>query len=556
MKKYFIILALAFLMPCSSRAQIPPDDPRDDTFLVLLKAPSVVEKVVEATPGESRAARRRILFSSALDDYQLSLERSQLRTVRGLTALRPVPGPGGAQMSTAPRIAILDRRSFLLNLLVVRCSPEMLVELRRHPDVKAIYPNRSRKLHMDSVPTLVSTVGVWEMLGGVNSAGQGVRIGIIDSGINQEHPMFSDPGLTAPAGFPRPAEFSAYTTSKVIVARNYVTAQYDYAPQTVQTPQDELGHGTTVASVAAGVPVTTPYAPIQGMAPKAYLGNYKVFGQPGVNEDGKTAGIIAAIEDAVKDQMDILNLSLGGMAQSPETDPEQLAIADATEAGVLVVVSAGNNGPNPGTLTSPGTSPDALTVGATLNGRYFASGMDVTSTDATIPPDLALVAYLPAVGQNVSLKLGPLPLASVLPYDPSGEGCSPLPSASLTGKMALIRRGACFFGQKASNAIAAGAAGVVIYQNQNEPPINMSEVNPDHFTVMIEKAPGEALQALLPGHSISVTLRPQSETYRFLSQKNQIASFSSRGPDISHQVKPDIVAPGQDILAARVNTGY
>ncbi len=550
MKKYVIILAFVLLTPCLFAA--PPVDLRDTTYIVLLKAPSVVDKVLETTSGDSRAVRRRILFSSATDEYKVSLDRSQLRTIQALTAVKPVTGPGGAQMSTAPRLAVLDRRSFLLNVLVVSCSPEMVIELRKHPDVKAVYPNRSRKLHMDSAPIIVSAVAVWEMLGGVKSAGQGIRIGIIDTGINQAHPMFSDPELTAPLGFPQPAEFSAFTSNKVIVARDYVKSQFGYATQPTHTPEDETGHGTAVASIAAGVPVPTPYVPIQGMAPKAYLGNYKVFGKPGVNEDAKTGAIVAAVEDAVKDQMDVVNLSLGGTAQSPETDPEQQAIAKATEAGVLVVISAGNGGPNPGTISSPGTSPEALTVGATLHSRYFASGMDVTSTDTAVPPELALVAYVPAVGQSVSTKLGPVQLASILPYDSTGLGCSSslLPPGSLTGKMALIQRGECYFAQKASNAINAGAAGVVIYQNQDEPPIGMAEVNPAHLAVMIEKGAGEALQAVLPGHSLSVTLRPQSEILKFLSQKNQIASFSSRGPDITFQIKPDIVAPGQDILAA------
>ncbi len=564
MKKYLIILALVFLTPCWSPAQPLSGDLTDGTYIVLLKAPSVVDKVLEMTAGEPRAARRQILFSAATDEYQLSLERSQLRTIQALTASKSLPGPGGVQMSMAPKIAVLDRRSFLLNMLIVRCLPQTLVELRKHPDVKAVYPNRSRKLHMDSVPTIVSAVAVWEMLGGVKSAGQGVRIGIIDSGINQAHPMFTDPELTAPVGFPRPAEFAAYTNSKVIVARDYIKSQYDYADQTVHTPQDELGHGTAVASVAAGLPVATPYAPIQGMAPKAYLGNYKVFGEPGVNDNAQTAGIVAAIEDAVKDQMDVLNLSMGGMAQPPEDDPEQQAIAKAAEAGVLTVISAGNEGPNPGTISSPGTSPEALTVGATLHSRYFASGMDVTSTDTTVPPALALVGYVPAVGLTVSSKLGPFPLASILPYDPSGEGCSPLPAGSLTGKMALISRGACYFSDKATNATNAGAVGMVVYQDRDEPPPSMSgyddlhPLDPGHPAVMIEKTPGEALETLLPGHSLSVTLRPQSEIIKFLSQKNQIASFSSRGPDILFQVKPDIVAPGQDILAASMNleTGY
>ncbi len=556
MKKYVILLSLVLLTPCLFAA--PPIDLRDATYIVLLKEPSVVDKVLETTSGDSRAARRQILFGSATDEYKVSLDRSQLRTIQALTAAKPVTGPGGAQMSTAPRIAVLDRRSFLLNMLVVSCSPEMVLELRKHPDVKAVYPNRSRKLHMDSAPTIVSAVAVWEMLGGVKSAGQGIRIGIIDTGINQAHPLFSDPELTAPQGFPQPAEFSAFTNSKVIVARDYVKGQFGYATQPIHTPEDEMGHGTAVASIAAGVPVPTPYVPIQGMAPKAYLGNYKVFGKPGVNENAKTGAIVAAVEDAVKDQMDVVNLSLGGTAESPETDPEQQAIAKAMEAGVLVVISAGNGGPNPGTISSPGTSPEALTVGATLHSRYFASGMDVTSTDTTVPSELALIAYVPAAGQAISAKLGPVQLVSILPYDSTGLGCSSslLPPGSLTGKMALIQRGECYFSQKASNATNAGAAGVVIYQNQDEPPTGMSGVDPARPAVMIEKGAGEALQALLPGHSVAVTLRPQSEIMKWLSAKNQVASFSSRGPDIMFQIKPDIVAPGQDILAASMSGGY
>ncbi|MFB3904538.1 MAG: S8 family serine peptidase [Acidobacteriota bacterium] len=556
MKKHLIILAVVFLISGLNATQALSDDHRESTYIVLLKAPSVVQKVLETTPGESRSVRRQILFGSTSDEYRQSLERSQLRTIQALTALKPLPGPAGSQMSTAPRIAVLDRRSFLVNMLVVRCSPETLVELRKHPDVKAVYPNRSRRLHLDSVPTIVSANAVWEMLGGVNSAGQGVRIAIIDSGIDQAHPMFQDPQLTAPPGFPRPAEFAAYTTNKVIVARDYVRKSFDYADQAVHTPQDEMGHGTEVASIAAGVPVPTPYVAIQGMAAAAYLGNYKVFGQPGVNEEAKTAAIVAAINDAVADQMDVINLSLGGIAQSPETDPEQQAIAEATEAGVLVVVSAGNGGPNPGTVSSPGTSPEALTVGATQHGRYFAAGMDVTSPDTSIPPPLALIGYVPALGQTVPSKIGPVPLASILPYDPSGEGCSPFPAGSLTAKMALIRRGTCKFAVKAGNAIQAGAVGAVIYQNVEGPPINMAEVNAAHLAVMIEKGHGEALHALLPGHSVSVTLRPQSEILTFLSRNDQIASFSSRGPDIIFQIKPDIVAPGQDILAAAMNNGF
>ena len=131
MKKYLIILVFAFLIPCLSFAQPPSGDQREGTYIVLLKAPSVVDKVIEMTPGQPRGVRRQILFSGAADEYQVSLERSQARTIQALTAPKPVTGPSGVQMSTRPRITVLDRRSFLLNMLVVRCSPDALLELRR-----------------------------------------------------------------------------------------------------------------------------------------------------------------------------------------------------------------------------------------------------------------------------------------------------------------------------------------------------------------------------------------------------------------------------------------
>src|SRR6185437_5287211 len=160
-------------------------------------------------------------------------------------------------------------------------------------------------------------------LGGITNAGLGMKIGVLDSGIDQSHPAFQDASLPIPAGFPKCTaghpEDCAYTNNKVIVARSYVrllaagsnpaNPAADDLPDDY-SPRDRDGHGTAVASVAAAVPVTVPATSttgasftIQGMAPKAYLGNYKIAGSPGVDENASDQTMIQAVEDAVSDGM-------------------------------------------------------------------------------------------------------------------------------------------------------------------------------------------------------------------------------------------------------------
>src|SRR6185436_9852942 len=112
-----------------------------------------------------------------------------------------------------------------------------------------------------------------------------------------------------------------------------------------QSARDRVGHGTALAVVAAGTRATGPLATIQGVAPRAYVGSYKVFGSPGVNDGATDDAILKAIDDAVADGMDIINMSLGDdLAPRLEHDPDVEAVERATKAGVIIVVAAGNNG--------------------------------------------------------------------------------------------------------------------------------------------------------------------------------------------------------------------
>jgi subtilisin family serine protease len=234
-------------------------------------------------------------------------------------------------------------------------------------------PASSAATAADPGPALIGAPALWGQ--NLATAGQGVKIGLVDDGIDQAHPYFNPSGFSYPAGYPKGN--SAYTTPKVIVARAFPSpsTHWKYANR----PFDPLYsfHATHVAGIAAG-DYDTPTAPhggspISGVAPKAYLGNYKALTVPTADYglDGNSPEIAKAIDQAVADGMNVVNLSIGEPEVEPHRDIVVQALDNAAAAGVVPVVAAGNDYDigGLGTIGSPGNAPDAITVAASTMGN-------------------------------------------------------------------------------------------------------------------------------------------------------------------------------------------
>lgn len=477
------------------------------------------------------------------------------------------------------RIRALSSANLLLNAVFVQASKEQAAELLSIPGVRRVAPVARLRLKLDRAVPLVNAPAAWNRLGGVGNAGAGVKIGIIDTGIEQTHAAFQDSSLAVPAGFPKcQGSDCAFTSNKVIVARSYVrqlaagsspNPAADSRPDDY-SPRDRVGHGTALAMIAAGGTNSGPLATITGMAPKAYLGNYKIFGSPGVIDYSSGEVMIAALEDALNDGMDVVVLSLGspalsgpldagracGVSSSTACDPEALAVENAVRAGMLVVAAAGNEGdtglelPTMNTIDSPGDAPSAIAVGATTNSHTFVSSVYVNGN--SVPSSLQRL--------NTYFSDGPLPSAPVTAplrdvTTPGNDGllCTSVLPTSLAGSIALIQRGTCTFLQKVTNAQNAGAVGVVVYNSSGSQGI----IVPGGLagtaipTAGLSNADGVTLKSFLASHSgTSVTL-DASPFALDVAVFNTVADFSSQGPAVgSGTIKPDMVAVGTDLYLA------
>ena len=425
-------------------------------------------------------------------------------------------------------------------MFVELAGDDAKAQLEGLPCVKRVVPMREFRRAMDHAVLVHRVADVWARIGD-GRGGEGIKVAILDTGVESSHPAFQDSGLTAPDGFPRTtsAADEANTNGKVIVARSYVTLLPRRDSDT--SARDRVGHGTALASIVAGVRTTGPLATIAGVAPKAWIGNYKVFGTPGVNDATNDAAVLKAIEDAVSDGMDIINLSLGAdLAPRLDDDLEVQAIERAARAGVVVVVSAGNNGPGLNTLASPGTAPSAITVGAVSNDRTFGASADV--------PGLGAFLARPGNGPNPTVPVTAL-LTDVASLDNNGLACASLAAGSLSRAIALILRGDCTFETKLDNAQRAGAAAALVYAAEASPEaINMSVGAATLPAEMISFAGGAAIKLLLAQGqrvaTLSFTVGP------FAVPSNRRSSFSSAGPSVDAAIKPDLVAAGSDIYTA------
>ena len=439
----------------------------------------------------------------------------------------------------ASRAAVLDSMDMVVNALVVEIPDARAGVLERIPGVKQVHAERVFHLVLDHALPLHKVPDAWNAMG-IDRAGAGMKIGIIDTGIDASHPGFQDASLAIPEGFPKTNNDAdaAYTNHKIIVARSYAALFVRHDPD--PSAQDRVGHGTATSMAAAGVLNAGPLATISGVAPKAWIGNYKVFGSPGVNDGASESAILKALDDAVADGMDVISISLGSnLAPLPVNDPEVAAIERAAALGVIVVVASGNNGPDPATVASPATAPSAIAVGASDNDRIFAASASL-SNGAT---------YVAVPGSGTP---PPAPITArmvdVSALDGSGLACGALPADSLAGAIALILRGVCTFEEKLNAAGQAGAAAALVYTDAARPePIAMSTGAAGLPAEMVSYSDGTAIrQSLAEGSTATLDFSLHAN----YTSPDALASFSAAGPNVDGTIKPDLVAVGTNIYTA------
>jgi minor extracellular serine protease Vpr len=450
--------------------------------------------------------------------------------------------------TNVPSAKITSQYYATLNAVAVKLNGNAIGKLSANSNVLAVEYNALYQPDMSESYKLINALGAWGAAGGRTDAGRGIKVGIIDSGIHPEHPFFDPAGFAYPPGFPKcdAADSTSHQANtnctnvspKVIVAKVF----YNKNNQTDYTalPVADIGsHGTHVAGTVAGVTGKTAIVEgvsiddMSGVAPGAWLGNYNVF--PGEVVSARSEDILNAVEQAVLDGMDVLNLSLGGGYRGTN-DLLAKGLDTAVAAGVVIATSAGNNGPGGFTIGSPGRARNIITVGASTNQHFV--GQPLT--------------YPAGGGTTVGAAVGdfpPLPSGSYNLFDTASNGCTSV-AAGAAGKLAIINRGTCTFSAKVRNAIAAGAVGVLVINNVAGDPTAMAKdgLGGDNLpAVMIGSAEGAALRA-----SGATTASAVASFSEFITANGDIlAGFSSQGPTfVDYSIKPDLTSVGVNVLSS------
>ncbi|MGD9955367.1 MAG: S8 family serine peptidase [Candidatus Nanopelagicales bacterium] len=442
-----------------------------------------------------------------------------------------------------PGASITGEFDIALNAVAVKLNGATLAQVAATPMVaqaqyEGIYtPTGAAAVDPDLA--LINATQGWGD-GGAAGAGSGVKVAIVDSGIDETHPCFDD------AGYPAQTQLGdkKYTNNKVIVARvfNNKLNQSGYDAKGVGD------HGTHVAGTVAcnyQTPVTVdgvavPYK-MSGVAPAALLGNYNVF--PGDVENARSEDILNALEAAYADGMDVANMSLGGDAHGIQ-DLLTIAVDNLDRANMVVAVSAGNEGPGPFTLGSPGSAERALTAGASAVPHFVGASLTV----ATAPsPFLVAAGDFATVTSDLTAPLGVVTGA----VNGLSDACTALPAGSLAGKIAVVSRGSCTFTTKVRTVQNAGAVAAIVVNNvAGDPTAMASDGTTPEPTIPAYMVGGSYGADLIPLSGKSATIGA-TLAYQLTANANVMAGFSSQGPvDVSLRAKPDVVAPGVNVLSS------
>lgn len=475
-------------------------------------------------------------------------------------------------------VEILHSYVHTLNGFSARLSPSQAEAMRNHPDVLGVWEDEIHVPQTSNTPAFLGLAGPDGGLHVDGVDGEDVIVGILDTGIIPEHPSFADDGsYSDPADLgwngvcdagDEAEEETFVCNNKLIGARFYDagfgTDRIRYDLGEFDSPRDADSHGSHTASTAAGNAGVTAsrsgveIGTISGIAPRARVAAYKVCwnsnfedpSTPGSDRGCTFADSMAAIDDAVADGVDVLNYSIGNSANL--NTPVYNASLRAAEAGVFFASSAGNSGPGPSTVSN--IAPWQATVAAsTYDGIVPAigEGLEFTADGEELDPAFSIeggiTAPPPADGVTGNV-------VAIEPARACNEDGPVTNSEAIDGNIALIARGACNFSEKILAAQGAGATAVIVYSD-NRLPIAMGG-DATGITIpgrMIENSYGLDLAGrLADGMEITATWTNDPIATESVSVGNQMAGFSSRGPNTTPQdiIKPDITAPGVTILAA------
>ncbi|HET8539466.1 MAG TPA: S8 family serine peptidase [Anaeromyxobacter sp.] len=431
-------------------------------------------------------------------------------------------------------VALRERYAFdtLFNGVSAVVSQDDVGKLARVAGVKAVWPVLTVPVPetTPSEPDLLTALGMTgasvagEELG---LTGRGVKVAVMDTGVDYHHPDLGGcfgPGCRVARGWDFVGDaFNADPTSPA----------FDPVAVADPDPDDCNGHGTHVAGIV-GARASAPGG-VTGVAPEVTFAAYRVFGCAG----STTSDImIAAMEMALADGADVLNMSIGAALQWPQY-PTAVAADRLVNRGVSVVASIGNSGADGlWSASAPGLGEKVIGVAAFDNVAVMLSFF-------TASPDDARIGYGPAAGAPSAPTSGSALLSRTGTPTSSADACAALPSGSLAGTVALVRRGTCSFYVKAKNAEAAGAIGVVLYNNvagrvsptvAGSPPVVIP-------VVAITAADGVLLNDRIAAGPTTLTWTPEKASFPNATG-NLISSFSSWGlsPDLA--LKPDLGAPG------------
>jgi len=546
-------------------------------------------------PGPSEKIRR---DAGAVQSYVQYLEDTHTRLLTEV-------GAAGAKLYSY---------RYALNGFSARLTPEQVSGLQRSGLVERIWIDTDQYTQTNNSPIFL---GLEDQVGGLRAdlgfRGEDIVIAVIDSGVAPNHPSLADTEKLIPetcttrwseaswlgvflcSGIKRnpPTQLqyeplerfnglcqtgegfdASHCNNKLLGARYYLDgflARHELHPNEFISPKDAEGHGTHIASLAAGNSVTaelfgTRLGRISGIAPRARVAVYKAcWLEPGrTRATCATSDLARAIDDAVADGADIINYSVGSLETALDA-PDDLALLNALEAGVFSSVAAGNDGPNRGTIGSPSGAPWVLTVGAsTQSGERFEEAMEVTEPEtlaqlmsmreASFTPQLR--GQTPLTGEVRLVNDDADFLADGSPGSPR-DACESLQNGEeLAGRIALIERGGCDFQVKLGRVEEAGSIGAVVYNNAGAPIIMNGDANSVQIpAVMIGTADGQLLVDELTAETV---IQVELAKGRFLSladNGNSMGEFSSRGPALGEPdfVKPDVTAPGVEILGAHTS---